>query len=158
MDRSGFPTIHPPSSAVEAPSPFAPRIDRLVNAKELKHRVVFSQQHIYRLEDRGEFPKRVHLGKARIGWREIEIIAWMQAKIDARTGSCTEANAVLGPNDRFVSKKELRSLVLYSPQRVRVLELEGEFPRRIWIGRNRVAWLEREILEWRASRMSNSVK
>lgn len=152
MDRSGFPTTHPPSSAAQAASPFTPRIDRLINAKELKHRVVFSQQHIYRLEDRGEFPKRVHLGKARIGWREIEIIAWMQAKIDARNLGGTGATPVIGPNDRFVSKKELRSLVLYSPQRVRVLELEGEFPRRIWIGRNRVAWLEREILEWRSER------
>lgn len=126
--------------------------DRLINAKRLKHRVLFSLQHIYRLEERSEFPKRFHLGKARVAWSSAEVTAWMQAKVDAR-GPCPfcRDHRPLGADDRFVGKKELKELVLYSPQHVRLLELEKLFPRRIWIGENRVAWLEREIEHWRAT-------
>lgn len=124
--------------------------DRLINAKQLRHRVLFSQQHINRLEADGLFPKRIRLGPARVAWSSNEITAWMQAKIDAR-GPCPFAGVVpaLDAQDRFVGKKELRELVVYSPQHIRLLELEYQFPLRVWIGQNRVAWLERDILSWR---------
>lgn len=127
--------------------------DRLINAKRLKHRVLFSLQHIYRLEERGAFPRRIHLGKARVAWSSAEVTAWMQAKIDAR-GPCpfTGTLPVLTAEDRFVGKKELRDIVVYSPQHIRLLELEHQFPARVWIGENRVAWLERDILRWRESK------
>lgn len=127
-----------------------PAADRLINAKQLRHRVLFSQQHINRLEAAGLFPKRIRLGAARVAWSSQEVTAWMQEKIDAR-GPCPFAGAVpvLNAQDRFVGKKELRELVVYSPQHVRLLELEHLFPARLWIGENRVAWLERDVLHWR---------
>ncbi len=124
--------------------------DRLINAKQLRHRVLFSQQHINRLEADGAFPRRIRLGAARVAWSSNEVTAWMQSKLDAR-GPCSFSGdvPVLNGLDRFVGKKELRELIVYSPQHVRLLELERRFPARVWIGENRVAWLEREILHWR---------
>lgn len=144
-----------PAEQVTASSP-AP--DRLINAKQLRHRVLFSQQHINRLEAAGLFPKRIRLGPARVAWSSNEVTAWMQAKVAAR-GPCPFAGPVpaLNAQDRFVGKKELRELVVYSPQHVRLLELERLFPARIWIGENRVAWLERDILHWREMKRTGRV-
>lgn len=137
----------------------SPPLDRLINAKQLRHRVLFSQQHINRLEAGGFFPTRIRLGAARVAWSSNEVTAWMQTKIDAR-GPCPFAGAVpvLNAHDRFVGKKELRELVVYSPQHVRLLELERQFPARIWIGENRVAWLERDILNWREAKRMGRVR
>lgn len=122
----------------------------LIPAKALRHRVVFSLQHIYRLEERGEFPARVRIGVGRIAWRLADVMAWMQAKLEAR-GPCpfnAKGPLLISPSDRFIGKTELKLRVLYSHQHVRLLELEGLFPGRIRIGENRVAWLEREIDHW----------
>lgn len=45
-----------------------------------------TRSHIRRLELRGEFPKRVQITEHRVGWVKEEIEAWVQAKIDARSG------------------------------------------------------------------------
>ena len=141
-------------SDLDRPAPEAggtgPAPDRLINAKQLRHRVLFSQQHINRLEAAGLFPKRIRLGAARVAWSSHEVTAWMQEKMGAR-GPCPFAGAVpvLNAQDRFVGKKELRELVVYSPQHVRLLELEQQFPARIQIGECRVAWLLRDIMCWR---------
>lgn len=105
-------------------------------------------QNITALETVGQFPKRIRLGPGRQVWSQLEIIDWMQSKIDRRKTGPLSPRVVIGPDDRFIGKKELRALVSYSPQYVRVLEMEGTFPGRIRIGSNRVAWLEREILDW----------
>ena len=49
---------------------------------------------------------------------------------------------------RILSKRQLKELVLYSPQHIARLEKAGKFPRRIQLGSNRVGWLESEVLEW----------
>ena len=49
---------------------------------------------------------------------------------------------------RILSKKQLKELVLYSPQHVARLEKAGQFPKRVQLGPNRVGWIEEEILEW----------
>ena len=41
----------------------------------------------------------------------------------------------------------------YSPQHLRRLEAKGEFPRRIRIGANRIAWLQNEVEEWLNARV-----
>ncbi|MBL4662088.1 MAG: AlpA family phage regulatory protein [Flavobacteriaceae bacterium] len=46
--------------------------------------VLYSSQHIARLEVAGQFPKRVKLGNCRVGWIESEVLDWLQIKIDAR--------------------------------------------------------------------------
>jgi prophage regulatory protein len=55
---------------------------------------------------------------------------------------------IIGIDDRFVGRKELQSLLPYTVNHLRLLELAGEFPVRIRIGANRAAWLEREVREW----------
>ena len=49
---------------------------------------------------------------------------------------------------RILSKRQLKELVLYSPQHIARLEKAGKFPKRIQLGSNRVGWLESEVLEW----------
>jgi prophage regulatory protein len=49
---------------------------------------------------------------------------------------------------RLLSKKQVRELVLYSPQHISRLEKAGKFPKRIRLGPSRVGWLESEVLDW----------
>jgi prophage regulatory protein len=57
---------------------------RLLSKRQLKDLVLYSPQHISRLEAAGKFPKRVQLGPSRVGWLEDEVLAWLQQRIDAR--------------------------------------------------------------------------
>ena len=119
-----------------------------LDARAVQHRVSYSLQNISRLEAAGVFPKRIHLGPARVGWPLRDVLGWMQAKVDARRPGPMSPKVIVEPDDRFIGKKELRTLVLYTVEHIRNLELAGEFPGRIRIGDNRVAWLEREVREW----------
>ena len=56
---------------------------------------------------------------------------------------------------KVLSKKDLRQLVLYSPQHIARLEKAGLFPKRIELGPNRVGWLYDEVLEWLEEKISN---
>ena len=55
---------------------------------------------------------------------------------------------------RILSKRQLKELVLYSPQHIARLEKAGEFPKRIQLGANRVGWVESEVLEWLEVRLA----
>ena len=57
---------------------------RIISKRQLKELVLYSPQHIARLEDAGQFPKRVKLGNNRVGWIEQEVLDWLQERIDAR--------------------------------------------------------------------------
>ena len=54
---------------------------------------------------------------------------------------------------RLLSKRQLKDMVLYSPQHVARLEKAGKFPQRVQIGPNRVGWVEGEVLDWLQERM-----
>ena len=54
--------------------------NRFLDKKELKHRVLFSSQHIQRLEEDGKFPKRAYLGPGRVGWFENEVEDWINER------------------------------------------------------------------------------
>jgi prophage regulatory protein len=63
---------------------------RLLSKKQVKDLVLYSHQHIQRLEHAGQFPKRVRLGSfrgSRVGWIESEIRAWLQERIDKRNAA-----------------------------------------------------------------------
>jgi len=63
---------------------------RLLSKKHLREMVLYSPQHIARLEAAGQFPKRVRLGAGRVGWVEQEVLDWLQQRIalrDAAHGS-----------------------------------------------------------------------
>ena len=60
---------------------------RLISKKDLKQFVVYSPQHIARMEKAGQFPKRVRLGphrSSRVGWLESEIAAWQKVRLEKR--------------------------------------------------------------------------
>lgn len=48
-------------------------MDVLLNQKEVCQIVGLSRTFIYKLEKRGEFPKRVKLGVRRVAWRKSDI-------------------------------------------------------------------------------------
>ena len=54
---------------------------------------------------------------------------------------------------RILSKRQVKELVLYSPQHIARLEKAGEFPKRVVLGPNRVGWLESEVMEWIEDRL-----
>lgn len=57
---------------------------KMLSKRQVKELVLYSPQHITRLEAAGQFPKRVKLGANRVGWVEEEVLAWLQERIDAR--------------------------------------------------------------------------
>ena len=60
---------------------------RLLSKRQLKELVLYSPQHIQRLETANRFPKRVRLGngpRSRVGWIESEVMEWLRQRIDAR--------------------------------------------------------------------------
>ena len=54
---------------------------------------------------------------------------------------------------RILSKRQVKELVLYSPQHIARLERAGLFPKRVPLGPNRVGWVEGEVLEWLEERL-----
>ena len=54
---------------------------------------------------------------------------------------------------RILSKKQLREVVLYSPQHIDRLEKAGKFPNRVQLGPNRVGWIESEVYDWLKQRI-----
>ena len=58
--------------------------DRLIDAKERRLLVPYSDMHVWRLEREGKFPKRIKIGANRVAWRLSEILAWIDEKADAR--------------------------------------------------------------------------
>jgi prophage regulatory protein len=55
---------------------------------------------------------------------------------------------------RFLSKRQVRDLVLYSPQHIDRLEAAGKFPKRVQLGPCRVGWVEDEVIEWMKARIA----
>lgn len=56
---------------------------------------------------------------------------------------------------RLLSKRQLKELVLYSPQHISRLEKAGAFPKRVRLGQCRVGWIEQEVLDWLHERMKD---
>ena len=53
---------------------------RLLSKRSVRDIVLYSPQHIARLEAAGQFPKRVRLGAGRVGWVEQEVLDWVHAR------------------------------------------------------------------------------
>jgi prophage regulatory protein len=53
---------------------------RIITQKELRSLVPYTPHHILRLEKAGKFPRRLQLGQNRVGWRQIDIEAWIAAR------------------------------------------------------------------------------
>jgi prophage regulatory protein len=57
---------------------------RILSKRQLKEMVLYSPQHVARLEKAGTFPKRIQLGPNRVGWVEDEVLNWLQERLDRR--------------------------------------------------------------------------
>ena len=57
---------------------------RILSKPQLKELVLYSPQHVARLEKAGLFPKRVQLGPNRVGWVEAEVLDWLQIRMEGR--------------------------------------------------------------------------
>ena len=55
---------------------------------------------------------------------------------------------------KFLSKRQVRELVLYSYAHIARLEAAGKFPKRVQLGPCRVGWVEQEVLEWMHERVA----
>lgn len=55
---------------------------------------------------------------------------------------------------QLIDKKELTKLVKYSPQHIARLEKAGQFPKRLRLGQNRVAWMLTEVEAWIEDRLA----
>ena len=51
--------------------------DRIISAAERRHMIPYSDMHIWRLEKAGRFPKRIRIGKNRVGWSFQELQEWI---------------------------------------------------------------------------------
>jgi len=54
---------------------------RIVTQKELRGLVPYTPHHVLRLEKAGKFPRRLRLGANRVGWRLVDIEAWIAARM-----------------------------------------------------------------------------
>ena len=57
---------------------------RMLSKRQLKELVLYSPQHIARLEKAGKFPLRVNLGDCRVGWVEQEVLDWLKVRLERR--------------------------------------------------------------------------
>lgn len=55
----------------------------LLKRPEVRKRTTLSDSALYRLIDKGEFPRPVHLGPRAVAWVEEEVDAWIAARIEA---------------------------------------------------------------------------
>ena len=54
--------------------------DRIVRSKEVEEMTGLSRTTLWRLERKGDFPNRVPLGEASVGWKLSEINTWINSR------------------------------------------------------------------------------
>jgi prophage regulatory protein len=59
---------------------------RFIRLPEVLHLTGLSRSTIYRMEGRGEFPKRRQLGASCVGWDFAEVLGWIDSRSGAATG------------------------------------------------------------------------
>lgn len=57
---------------------------RLLNLREVQKAIPYSASHIWRLEQAGNFPRRIKIGANRVAWAADEIQEWIASKMEAR--------------------------------------------------------------------------
>lgn len=59
-------------------------VPKLLSLTEVMEIVPYGEVHIWRLERRGHFPRRIKLGARRVAWLESEVREWIAAQVAAR--------------------------------------------------------------------------
>jgi prophage regulatory protein len=57
---------------------------RIIREREMKNITGLSRITRWRLETRGEFPRKIKLSERAIGWKEDEVLQWLQERTEAR--------------------------------------------------------------------------
>jgi prophage regulatory protein len=57
--------------------------------------------------------------------------------------------------EKFLMLSQVREIVPYSASHIWRLERSGQFPRRVRLGGNRVAWLQSEVNSWVESKLAS---
>ena len=57
--------------------------------------------------------------------------------------------------EKFLMLSQVRDIVPYSASHLWRLERSGQFPRRVRLGGNRVAWLQSEVNSWIESKLAS---
>ena len=57
--------------------------------------------------------------------------------------------------EKLLVLSQVREIVPYSASHIWRLERSGQFPRRVRLGRNRVAWLQSEVISWVESKLAS---
>jgi len=58
---------------------------RMLREREVRQVTGLSRVTRWRLERRGEFPRRVKLTERCVGWCEAEVMAWLKTRVEARS-------------------------------------------------------------------------
>lgn len=58
----------------------------LVLSTEISKLIPYSQNHLRRLEAKGQFPKRIRVGENRVAWLRDEVDEWIETRVQARAG------------------------------------------------------------------------
>ena len=58
----------------------------LILSTEISELIPYSQNHLRRLEAKGQFPKRIRIGENRVAWLRAEVDNWIEARVNARNG------------------------------------------------------------------------
>ena len=62
------------------PSPPATRRPIILQRRQVLERAGLSNSTVWRLQQRGDFPKPVQLSPGRVGWHERDVDNWVQSR------------------------------------------------------------------------------
>lgn len=65
--------------------------DRILRIAEVMDVVGLSRSAIYHLSKHGKFPRQVRIGLKAVGWRESEIQAWIESRMQPPEGIIAKA-------------------------------------------------------------------
>lgn len=60
--------------------------DKILRRAAVEEMTGLSRSTLYRMMDRGEFPRPARIGLRAVGWRQSVIDIWLSSRTDSRSG------------------------------------------------------------------------
>lgn len=54
----------------------------LIPKKKVIEMTSLSNSTIFRMQRKGQFPKRIQISKGRVAWREADVVDWIQSRTE----------------------------------------------------------------------------